>query len=157
MAVLLCIIGLWIVKSITTSAPDSGIVSQIHESSVTAVPSESFVPLELTSAFALTALTNQRLPVVIDFGADSCVPCKEMAPVLTDLNRELAGKAIIHFVDVWKYRNLANSYPIRVIPTQVLFNADGSPFLPPENYPLPLTMYTSLKVASISLLLMKAV
>ncbi|OLN32939.1 Thioredoxin [Desulfosporosinus metallidurans] len=39
---------------------------------------------------------------MIDFGADSCVPCKEMAPVLKKLNTEMQGKAIVKFVDVWK-------------------------------------------------------
>lgn len=97
--------------------------------------------LELKSAFNLGALRSAGLPLVIDFGADSCVPCKEMAPVLVDLHASLKGKAIIHFVDVWKYRTLADGYPIQVIPTQFFFDAEGNPFVPDESLPIPFTQY----------------
>ena len=69
---------------------------------------------------------------MIDFGADSCIPCKEMAPVLKELNEELRGKVIIKFVDVWKYQSLAEGYPISVIPTQVFFDKDGKPYTPKD-------------------------
>ncbi len=48
-------------------------------------------------------------PIIIDFGADSCIPCKEMAPVLKKLNEEWQGKVIVKFVDVWKYPDAADS------------------------------------------------
>jgi thioredoxin 1 len=72
------------------------------------------------------------LPVIVDFGADSCVPCKEMAPVLEELNRTLRGKAVVKFVDVWKYKDLAEGYPLRVIPTQFFFDKDGKPHTPSD-------------------------
>ena len=87
------------------------------------------------------ALQSSGLPVIIDFGADSCIPCKEMAPVLVELHKELAGKAIIGFVDVWKYRDLAQGIPIQVIPTQIFFDAQGKPYIPPEKSPVPFNMY----------------
>jgi thioredoxin 1 len=64
-----------------------------------------------------------------------------MAPVLEELNKDLAGKAIILFVDVWKYRNLAGGVPIQVIPTQVFFDATGKPFTPPEDFPIQFNSY----------------
>ncbi len=100
-------------------------------------------PLALTGAFDLDAYRSSGVPVVIDFGADSCIPCKEMAPVLVELHAELKGKAIIRFVDVWKYRELAAGIPLQVIPTQVFFDADGKPFIPPESLGLPFTMYNT--------------
>ena len=44
----------------------------------------------------------------------------------------MQGKAFIKFVDVWKYPDAAGNVPVQVIPTQILVNADGSPFVPSE-------------------------
>ncbi len=94
---------------------------------------------EILPEFALNAtsidlekLKEYELPIIIDFGADSCVPCKEMAPVLEELNAEMQEKAIIKFVDVWKNPEGATDFPVQVIPTQVLYNADGTPYVPSE-------------------------
>lgn len=88
--------------------------------------------LDATEDFDLTAILAQGLPVMVDFGADSCLPCKEMAPILVELNRELRGKAVIRFVDVWKNPGAAQGLPLQVIPTQFFFNADGSPYVPAD-------------------------
>ncbi len=80
----------------------------------------------------LKALKSANLPIIIDFGADSCIPCKEMAPVLVKLNQEMQGKAIIKFVDVWKHPKGAEGFPVQVIPTQIIFNADGTPYVPKQ-------------------------
>lgn len=99
--------------------------------------------LHVTDSLDLEQLKSYGLPIVIDFGADSCVPCKEMAPVLKELNEELRGKAIIKFVDVWKYQNLADGYPISVIPTQVFIDKDGKPFTPSDPEGMMMLMYTT--------------
>ncbi len=80
----------------------------------------------------LETLYTHELPIIIDFGADECVPCVEMAPVLQTLNANLQGQAIIKFVDVWKNPDAADGFPLQVIPTQVIINADGTPYLPSE-------------------------
>lgn len=105
----------------------------------TKIPDE---PLALTKSLDLATFLSYGVPVVIDFGADSCIPCKEMAPVLVALHDELKGKAIIRFVDVWKYRELAEGIPLQVIPTQVFFDAAGKPFTPPESLGIPFTRYS---------------
>ncbi|MEA5084496.1 MAG: thioredoxin family protein [Lachnospiraceae bacterium] len=88
-------------------------------------------PLEISSV-DLDEIKAYGLPFVIDFGSDSCIPCKEMAPVLETLHEEWQEKAIVHFVDVWKNTTAANNFPVSVIPTQVFFNADGTPFVPSD-------------------------
>ena len=80
-----------------------------------------------------SALADYGLPVIADYGADSCIPCKEMAPVLKTMNSEMYGKAFIKFVDVWEYGSAANNVPIQLIPTQVFFNADGTPYMPSDS------------------------
>lgn len=88
--------------------------------------------LEATSNLDMDKLLSYGLPVIIDFGADSCIPCKEMAPILAELNEELRGKAIVKFVDVWKNADAAQVVPLRVIPTQFFFDKDGNPYVPSD-------------------------
>jgi len=62
---------------------------------------------------------------MIDLGADSCVPCKMMAPIIEELKREYAGRADIVFYDVWKDPAPAKQYGIRAIPTQIFLDREG--------------------------------
>ncbi len=101
-----------------------------------------------TSDFALHAtsidldnLTSYEMPIIIDFGADECIPCKEMAPVLVKINEDMQGEAIIKFVDVWKNPEAATGFPVQVIPTQIFINSDGTPYTPSENLEVELLMY----------------
>ncbi len=67
------------------------------------VLSVSAVAAELPSsndAVIRAALASGK-PTVADFGARTCIPCKKMAPILEELNRELKGKANVTFTDVW--------------------------------------------------------
>ncbi len=100
--------------------------------------------LNVLSEIDFASLAEYGLPVIADYGADSCIPCKEMAPVLKKLNEELRGKAFIKFVDVWQNAEAAANVPIQVIPTQVIFQADGTPFVPSEELAskIPFDMYS---------------
>lgn len=88
-------------------------------------------PLKI-SAVNLQEIKAYGVPTVIDFGSDSCIPCKEMAPVLETLNAEWQGKAVVQFMDVWKYTDGVQNFPVQVIPTQVFFTAEGKPFEPSD-------------------------
>jgi len=99
--------------------------------------------LHVTETIDLDKLKSYGLPIIIDFGADSCIPCKEMAPVLKKLNAELIGKAIIRFVDVWKYQQLAQGFPVELIPTQIFFDAEGKPFKPQSPEEMQMKLYST--------------
>lgn len=71
-----------------------------------------------------TALPR-ALPRMVDLGADKCIPCKKMAPILAELKSEYAGRAVIDFIDVWRDPKAGEPYGVRVIPTQVFFDRDG--------------------------------
>lgn len=65
------------------------------------------------------------LPRMVDLGSDKCAACKEMIPILAELKKELAGKAVIEFIDVWKEEKAAEPFGVRVIPTQVFYDTAG--------------------------------
>ena len=66
-----------------------------------------------------------KLPRLVDLGADKCIPCTMMAPILEELKTEYAGKLQIDFIDVWKNPSAGRQYGIRVIPTQIFYDVDG--------------------------------
>jgi thioredoxin 1 len=112
------------------SATTDGVKNSEKGSSVDPLYLKAEFDLNATEVFDLAELLAYKMPLVVDFGADTCVPCKEMAPVLAELNQSLRGKAVVKFVDVWKNAAAGQDLPIRVIPTQFFFNADGTPYLP---------------------------
>ena len=65
------------------------------------------------------------LPRLVDVGADKCIPCKMMAPVLEELKSEYAGSLEVLFVDVWKNPEESSKYGIRMIPTQIFYDSSG--------------------------------
>lgn len=88
--------------------------------------------LHVRGAVDYNELKTHGLATIVDYGSESCIPCRQMAPLLAKLNRELEGKAFIKFVDVRKYREGAIGIPIRLIPSQILIDASGNPFTPSE-------------------------
>lgn len=130
---MLCVIaGIWVSQILPQQKLEENVPS-----------SKSDFPLEITSV-DLEALSKHKLPIIIDFGADECVPCKQMAPVLVKLNEDMQGKAIIQFVDVWKNPNASIGFPVQLIPTQVFVNSDGTPYVPSKELSstIQFSMYT---------------
>lgn len=76
----------------------------------------------------------QALPKLIDLGAGKCIPCKMMAPILEDLKKTYAGKMDVQFIDVWQDQEPGRKYGIRVIPTQIFFDAAGKELFRHEGF-----------------------
>jgi thioredoxin 1 len=57
-----------------------------------------------------------------------------MAPILVELRTEYAGRFEVVFIDVWKEEAKAQEYGIRVIPTQILYDADGKELMRHEGF-----------------------
>lgn len=64
-------------------------------------------------------------PVLVDFGANNCMPCRQIRPTLKELGKEYNGKANILVIDVYKYKDLASEYKVQVIPTLIFFDKSG--------------------------------
>lgn len=68
----------------------------------------------------------KKLPMLVDLGKGTCIPCKKMKPILDELKIEYQGKAIVNVIDIRYDRRAAQRYGIRLIPTQIFFDADGN-------------------------------
>ena len=78
--------------------------------------------------------TTAALPRLVDLGADKCIPCKQMAPILEDLKTTYAGQLEVEFIDVWKNPDAGGQYGIRVIPTQIFFDVQGKELFRHEGF-----------------------
>jgi thioredoxin 1 len=78
-----------------------------------------------TDAVVKQALSSGK-PTVIDLGARTCIPCKKMAPILEGLSNEYKGRGNVLFIDVHENNSAADRFKVRMIPTQVFFDAKGN-------------------------------
>ncbi|MDD5482181.1 MAG: thioredoxin [Kiritimatiellae bacterium] len=70
-------------------------------------------------------VTNSDIPVLVDFWAEWCGPCRMIAPVLAELADELAGKIKIGKVNVDESQGLAEKFYVRSIPTLLVLKKDA--------------------------------
>jgi thioredoxin 1 len=89
---------------------------------------------EEAPAPAIEPVTVEALPRLLDLGADRCIPCKKMAPILAELTDTYEDVFVVEFVDVWKDPDAAKPHNLRVIPTQIFFAADGAELFRHEGF-----------------------
>lgn len=85
---------------------------------------------EAPSAAASSSSGAQGAPKVtfVELGADKCVPCKEMRPVMAGIEKAFGDQVEVIFHDVWEDPEPANEYGIQMIPTQVFLDENGEEF-----------------------------
>ena len=82
--------------------------------------------MKITSENFEKEVLNSEVPVLVDFFATWCGPCKMMSPVVEELAKEMEGKAKVYKVDTDEEQNLAIKYGIMSIPTFIVFK-NGEP------------------------------
>ncbi len=86
---------------------------------------KSLIVVAALCAASIWAAEPTKLPKLVDLGADKCIPCKMMAPILKELKTEYAGRMEVEFIDVWKDPAPGRQFKIKLIPTQIFFDASG--------------------------------
>ena len=119
----------WIVVVVLVIAVGAALYLRPGKTSSTVVPSDQEIA-QSTEYAPNEPATSEReqgevLPRLVDLGADKCIPCKMMAPILEELRQEYAGRFKVVFIDVWKKKSEAQKYGIRVIPTQIFYDGTG--------------------------------
>jgi thioredoxin 1 len=79
--------------------------------------------IEITDANFKSEVTDSEIPVLVDFWAPWCGPCKTVAPVLEELAKEYDGKVKVVKLNVDENQSTASEFGVKSIPTLILFKA----------------------------------
>lgn len=95
--------------------------------------------ISVTTASSAVAEQLSQIPVpgmvtMVDLGAKKCIPCKMMAPIMAELEKEYKDRASIIFIDVWENPDAGKKYSIRSIPTQIFYDTKGNEVLRHEGF-----------------------
>ncbi len=82
--------------------------------------------LDVTDSTWDTAVLQSNVPVLVDFWAEWCMPCRMLAPTIDQIADEFAGKAKVGKVDTDNNQAIGVQYEISAIPTVIIFHA-GQP------------------------------
>ena len=70
---------------------------------------------------SFSELVQSDIPVLVDFSAEWCGPCKMLAPVLSDLKKKVGDKVKIIKIDIDKNESVARSFNVQSVPTLMVF------------------------------------
>jgi len=91
-------------------------------------------PRDAAKPVAAETPAPKPLPRLVDLGAGKCASCKMMTAILDELKTTCDGKLDVVFVDVWENQQAGQQYGIRMIPTQIFYDAAGKELFRHEGF-----------------------
>ncbi|MFC1582687.1 thioredoxin family protein, partial [Planctomycetota bacterium] len=91
-------------------------------------------PIETDAYARLTAEDDRPLPMLLDLGAGTCVPCKMMMPILEELQADCGERLRVQYIDVKKNPDASKLYNIQTIPTQIFLSAENKELFRHEGF-----------------------
>jgi thioredoxin 1 len=139
---LCCCILLWLMPVLICSCSGENRQAAQKEENAVSLEKEKVLVTKETTKTKIPAITvkteNKDLPMVtfVELGSVNCIPCKQMQPIMKEIEEEYKTKVKVIFYDVWKPEGqpFGEKYKIRVIPTQVFLDKDGQEFYRHEGY-----------------------
>ena len=105
------------------------------------IAQEGIVPLEISS-FTPEMITGSDKPMLIVLGESWCQPCLRMMDDLRALHRG-QDDVEVRYIDLGETPAALEYFPVRVTPTILFFLPEGRPFMPPEDFPISMILYSS--------------
>lgn len=78
------------------------------------------------ASIPLQDVVGNGKPTLAEFGWKNCIPCKQMKPILEELAVEYQDRLNVVIVEVYDHTDVANQYEVMTIPTQIIFDRDGT-------------------------------
>jgi thioredoxin len=113
--------------SCTSGNPVKAEKNTVSGSKVISLTNDTFKQLVFNYEINKQWKFEGNLPVIIDFYADWCGPCRQLSPRIEEIAKEYAGKIIVYKVDTDKEKLLAQKMGIQSLPTLVFIPVNGQP------------------------------
>lgn len=97
------------------------------------VPAQEPMPSDLTKIPLDSVLGNGK-PTLSEFGWRTCIPCKDMKPILEAVAAQYKGRLNVVIVEIYDHEDLSRRHSIRAIPTQIFFDKEGKEITRHEGY-----------------------
>jgi len=105
----------------------------LHQTSFSQSSTEG-IPKDIATERIPKDIAKAPLPKLLDFGRGKCIPCKAMAPILKELSEEYKDRFIIKIIEIDQESNLTQANRVRLIPTQIFFDAKNQEVLRHEGF-----------------------
>ncbi|MCI6988687.1 MAG: thioredoxin family protein [Campylobacter sp.] len=103
---------------------------------------KNYLALE-TDAVNIYEYASYSVPIMLDFGADECIPCKAMKGDLEQIYKLSQNKAVIKYIDIFKNPSAVSDFEVEALPTQFFINADLSPYKPSKDIGVEFVLHTN--------------
>ena len=120
-------------QTITKTSEDKQKPADAYTKGTEGASESGILTLEAEQGYTLEKALSHGLPVLLNYGSATCQPCIEMKATLGEVIKEYGDTIVIKYIDVNKDPDALGGLPVKVVPTQFFFKADGTRFEPTQS------------------------